>query len=156
MNLSAFKAALNTLDQVTFSLPGGELVPPHFHVTEVGLVQRHYVDCGGTERKESSIVFQLFTATDYDHRLSAEKLKGILELSEKKLALADAEIHIEYQGRTIEKYGVEFANGQFNLQTTLTDCLAKDKCGIPEVKPKLRLSAVAMATKDCTPGSGCC
>jgi hypothetical protein len=156
MNLSAFKAALNNLDKVTFSLPDGTIVPPHFHVTEIGLVHRHFIDCGGTERHEHTIVFQLFTATDYDHRLSVEKLKSILELSEKTLSLQNAEIQVEYQGVTIEKYDLGYSNDMFQLLSTQTDCLAKDKCGIPEVKPKVSLSHLQPESKGCIPGSGCC
>ena len=87
---------------------------------------------GGTVREEQAVNFQLYTATDYDHRLSTEKLISIIELSEKALNLPDAEIEVEFQGRTIEKYGLAFVNGQFHLTMKQTDCLAKDKCGIPQ------------------------
>ena len=36
-----------------------------------------------------------------------------------------------------------------------TDCLAKDKCGIPEEKLKTSLSDLG-SQNACTPGSGCC
>tara|TARA_Y100000782_G_C10187774_1_gene267858 strand:+ start:759 stop:1214 length:456 start_codon:yes stop_codon:yes gene_type:complete len=151
MKLNAFKTSLDQVDQITFSLPNGLIVPPHFHVTEVGLINKHFIDCGGTVRKEAVINFQLFTATDYDHRLSVEKLKSILELSEKTLQLEDLEIEVEYQGETIGKYGLEFNEKTFVLTGKKTDCLAKDKCGIPEPE-------VVEAKQEgcCTPGSGCC
>jgi hypothetical protein len=38
----------------------------------------------------------------------------------------------------------------------MTDCLAKDKCGIPPSKPKVRLSTLGAEEAACTPGSGCC
>ena len=113
MNLSEIKSALSQVNEVIFTLPNGEQVPPHFHVTEVGNIQKHFIDCGGTIRKESVINFQLFTATDYDHRLSAQKLRSIIELSEEKLGLENLEIEVEYQGDTIGKYGLEFQNGVF-------------------------------------------
>jgi hypothetical protein len=69
-----------------------------------------------------------------------------IEQSEKLLQLPDAEIEVEYQGRTIEKYALSFVNGRFQLRAKQTDCVAKDHCGIP----------VASATSACTPGSGCC
>lgn len=156
MTLSEIKSALTQVEEVKFTLPNGKQVPPHFHVTEVGNIQKHFIDCGGTIRKESVINFQLFTATDYDHRLSAEKLRSIIELSEEKLELEDLEIEIEYQDETIGKYGLEFQNGLFLLTTTQTDCLAKDKCGIPQQKPKIRLSTLHAQESGCTPGSGCC
>ena len=142
MKLSEIKSALSKVNEVTFTLPNGEQVPPHFHVTEVGNIQKHFIDCGGTIRKESVINFQLFTATDYDHRLSVQKLRSIIQLSEEKLGLENHEIEVEYQGDTIGKYGLEFKNGVFILISTQTDCLAKDKCGIPQEKPRLRLSTL--------------
>lgn len=156
MKLSEIKSALKEIQEVKFTLPNGEQVPSHFHVTEVGSVQKHFIDCGGTVRKESVINFQLWTAIDYDHRLSAEKLRSIIELSEKKLQLEDLDIEVEYQGATIGKYGLELENGTFHLTSTQTDCLAKDKCGIPEEKPRIRISTLQSSESNCTPGSGCC
>ena len=156
MILSEIKTALRYLKEVSFVLPDGQTVPTHFHVTEVGLSTKHFIDCGGTVREEQAVNFQLYTATDYDHRLSTEKLISIIELSEKALNLPDAEIEVEFQGRTIEKYGLAFVNGQFHLTTKQTDCLAKDKCGIPQEKPRIGLSSLEAKKTNCTPGSGCC
>ena len=156
MKLSEIKSALSKVNEVTFTLPNGEQVPAQFHVTEVGNIQKHFIDCGGTIRKESVINFQLFTATDYDHRLSVQKLRSIIQLSEEKLGLENHEIEVEYQGDTIGKYGLEFKNGVFILISTQTDCLAKDKCGIPQEKPRLRLSTLQAQESSCAPGSGCC
>ena len=97
MNLSEIKSALFQVDEVIFTQPDGKRVPAHFHVTEVGTVEKHFIDCGGTERRESVVNFQLFTATDYDHRLSAQKLRSIIELSEQKLDMKNLPIEVEYQ-----------------------------------------------------------
>lgn len=156
MTLSEIKRALGEVGQIQFILPNGEPVPAHFHVTEVGSVQKHFIDCGGTVRKEAVINFQLFTATDYDHRLSVRKLQSIIELSEKHLELEDHEIEVEYQGETIGKYGLAFINGAFHLTSTQTDCLAKDNCGIAMQKPKIRMSSLQTQEGCCTPESGCC
>lgn len=156
MKLSEIKTVLAEIDEVTFMLQNGTAVPSHFHVTEVGSVQKHFMDCGGTIRNESVINFQLFTATDYEHRLSAQKLLSIIALSEEKLGLKNLEIEVEYQGDTIGKYGLDFKDGVFVLTSTLTDCLAKDKCGIPQEKPRVRLSELQAQENGCTPGSGCC
>lgn len=156
MILSEIKTALLTLKEVSFVLPDGETVPEHFHVTEVGLSTKHFIDCGGTIREEKAINFQLYTATDYDHRLGAEKLSSIIDLSEEALNLPDSVIEVEFQGRTIEKYGLEFVNGQFHLTTKKTDCLAKDKCGIPEETPKVEPNTLQAKETNCVPGSGCC
>lgn len=155
MKLSEVKQKLTQLEQIAFQLPNGELVPNHFHITEVGKVTKHFIDCGGTERKEEVANFQLWNANDYDHRLHPEKLLNIIELSEKVLGLEDLEIEVEYQGKTIEKFGLGFDGTNFLLSTKQTDCLAKDKCGIPVEKPKVKLSELQTSTS-CEPNSGCC
>ena len=156
MKLSEIKAAIDELEEIRFILPTGAIVPAHFHVTEVGLVNKHFIDCGGVVRKESVINFQLWTSTDYDHRLSTEKLRSIIALSEKTLGLEDLEIEVEYQGETIGKYGLDFMNNTFLLTSKQTDCLAKDNCGIPAEKVKVNLSQVGASSNACAPGSGCC
>ena len=105
MKLSEVKDQLSKLEKIGFQLPGGEKVPGHFHVTEIGKVEKNFIDCGGKIRKEEKISFQLWEANDYDHRLHPEKLVHIIELSEKQLELQDLEIEVEYQGKeTIGKY----------------------------------------------------
>jgi len=157
MKLSEIKSKLKTLETIAFQLPNGTLVPNHFHVTEVGKISKHFIDCGGTVRTENVANFQLWEADDYDHRLHPEKLLSIIELSEKVLQIEDLDIEVEYQGDTIGKYGLDFDGKHFLLTTKLTDCLAKDKCGIPEEKPKLKLSELQeQATSCCGPDSGCC
>ncbi|CAM1334142.1 DUF6428 family protein [Tenacibaculum aestuariivivum] len=154
MKLSEIKNHLTSLKTIAFKLPNGSLVPNHFHVTEVGRVTKNFIDCGGTVRNEEVANFQLWEADDYDHRLHPEKLMNIIELSEKLLHIADLEIEVEYQGATIGKYGLDFDGTHFLLTATLTDCLAKDKCGIPE-KKKVKLANIQEQTT-CTPNSGCC
>lgn len=155
MKLSEIKSKLNQLESIAFQLPNGELVPNHFHVTEVGKITKHFIDCGGTVRKEEVANFQLWNANDYDHRLHPEKLMSIIELSEKILGIEDLEIEVEYQADTIGKFGLDFDGTNFLLTNKQTDCLAKDQCGIPAEKPKLELSEVQNGNS-CAPGSGCC
>lgn len=156
MTLSEIKKHLSQLDTISFTLPDGSLVPNHFHVTEVGKVTKHFIDCGGTVREEKKVNFQLWNADDYDHRLHPEKLVKIITLSEDIFNLQDLEIEVEYQGeQTIQKFGLEFQNNSFQLTSLVTDCLAKDKCGIPEPKQKLQFSDL-QSGQTCTQGSGCC
>jgi len=155
MKLSEVKSALKGLETIGFQLPNGTLVPSHFHVTEIGKVTKHFIDCGGTVRNEEVINFQLWNANDYNHRLHPEKLVHIIELSEKTLGLADQEIEVEYQGQTIEKFGLEFDGKNFLLSTKHTDCLAKDNCGIPEKKQKVQLASLN-AEPCCSPDGNCC
>ena len=158
MKLSEIKSELKKLTTIAFQLPNGDLVPSHFHVTEVGKVTKHFIDCGGTVRTEEVINFQLWEANDYDHRLHSEKLVHIIELSEKTLGLSDLEIEVEYQMKeTIGKFNLDFDGTNFLLTTKLTDCLAKDNCGIPTEKPKVKIGEwKPKQTSCCTPDSGCC
>lgn len=154
MKLSEVKQALENLEQIRFSLPNGKLVPAHFHVTEIGQLDKKYIDCGGTVRLDQKINFQLWEADDFDHRLAPTKLLGIIKESEEKLNLTDSEILVEYQGHTIEKYALSFNNGVFYLQTTLTDCLAPNKCGVPSEKVRKQLDSIQ--NNSCDPASRCC
>ena len=157
MKLSQVKALLPTLQTVAFKLESGALVPEHFHVTEVGMVTKNFIDCGGTIRNEKTVSFQLWNANDYDHRLKPAKLLHIIELSEKQLGLEDAEVEVEYQSDTIGKYALAFDGAYFILQAKTTACLASDQCGIPAEKPKLNLTDLTIAQSGaCTPGGGCC
>ncbi|MBK0381405.1 hypothetical protein I5M32_00410 [Pedobacter sp. SD-b] len=148
MKLSAIKKILSNLEKVSFRLENGANVPDHFHVTEVGMVTKNFIDCGGTVRSEKTINFQLWNANDFDHRLKPIKLLDIIKLSEEKLGLEDLEIEVEYQSGTIGKYDLGFINNVFVLINKQTDCLAKDNCGIPTEKTPQKTS--------CTPGGGCC
>lgn len=155
MKLSEVKSALKELETIGFELPNGELVASHFHVTEVGKITKHFIDCGGVERKEEVVNFQLWNANDYDHRLHPEKLLNIIELSEKTLNITDSEIEVEYQAETIGKFGLEFNGKNFLLTNKQTDCLAKDACGIPVAKQKIEILDIP-AVNSCAPGGGCC
>lgn len=157
MKLSEFKNQLSGLSTVNFIQPDGTPVPSHFHVTEVGQITKHFIDCGGTVRNEKAVNFQLWEANDFDHRLAPQKLKDIIALSEKVLGLEDAEIEVEYQATTIGKYGLDFNGKDFILTSKSTNCLANDKCGIPQEKLKVSLSELQnQKSSCCTPGGGCC
>ena len=155
MKVSDIKQLLTTLESVTFQLPNGTKVPEHFHVTEVGLVTKHFIDCGGTIRNEKVANFQLWDANDFDHRLKPEKLLNIIQLSEEKLGMEDLEIEVEYQAETIGKYDLDFNGKNFVLVSKQTACLASDACGIPQEKLKVNLAEVT-TQNSCKPGGGCC
>lgn len=157
MKLSEIKRHLANAETVNFKLPTGAYVPENFHVTEIGLVTKHFIDCGGTVRLEKVVNFQLFTANDFDHRLKPQKLSNIIALSENKLGIGDLEIEVEYQSDTISKYSLHFNGKDFQLVPKHTACLASDACGIPPVKQKVQLTELQTASQSCcTPGSGCC
>lgn len=137
---------------MSFKLPDGAYLPAHFYVTEVGLVTKHFIDCGGVERQETVANFQLWEAGDYDHRLAPQKFLHILQLSEKILGPQDLDIEVEYQQATIGKFGLASDGHDFLLTAKQTACLAQDACGIPNQFFSLPQLQVA----GCAPGGGCC
>jgi hypothetical protein len=146
MKISEVKNALATLEAVNFKLPDGSILPPHFHVTEIGLVTKHFIDCGGAERTETLANFQLWEAGDYDHRLAPQKFLHILEMCKKVLGEDDYEIEVEYQQNTIGKFALDFDGTDFILKNKYTACLAQDACGIPNAQ-----------NNTCVPtANGCC
>jgi hypothetical protein len=156
MRISEIKEQLTNLENVTFMLPNGSFVPEHFHVTEVGLVTKNFIDCGGKVRNETVVNFQLWNANDFEHRLKPKKLLDIIALSEKILGIVDFEIEVEYQAETIGKYDLGFEGTTFILMNKQTACLAQDQCGIPTEKEKVKLSEISSQTNSCVPGGGCC
>lgn len=156
MKLSEVKQHLSGAEDVNFRLEDGTMVPEHFHVTEVGIITKDFIDCGGVVRHEKVANFQLWNADDHEHRLKASKLLGIIALSEKVLGMEDLEIEVEYQSQTIGKYDLSFDGKDFLLRSKQTACLAPDQCGVPAVKPKLQMQNLAASGGVCTPGGGCC
>lgn len=157
MKLSEIKRHLAAAETVNFRLPSGDYVPEKFHISEIGIVTRHFIDCGGTERLEKVVNFQLFDANDFEHRLKPQKLFKIIPLSEDKLSIGDLKIEEEYQSETINKYGLHFNGKDFHLVPKHTACFASDACVIPSVKQIVKLGELVTAKESkCTPGGGCC
>jgi hypothetical protein len=152
MKLSEIKTILNIAEAVNFELENGTKVPEHFHVTEVGIITKHFIDCGGKVRNEKVANFQLWDANNFEHRLIPQKLLNIILLSEKVLGMEDLEIEFEYQSETIGKYNLGFDGTNFILLAKKTACLAEDACGIPEEKQKNRL----INEPCCSPEGNCC
>lgn len=135
-----FKELTEILDQhqeaeLYIMLPSGNLIPEHFHVTEVGRVQKKFIDCGGTFRETTSCLLQTWTAHDIDHRLVAGKLAKILNLGHNTLDLNELSVEIEYGSDVASQYEIAevkvISKGLlFLLNSKRTDCLAPDKCGV--------------------------
>ena len=140
MTLHELRSAIqNNADaNVSILLPGGERLPAHFHVTEVGKVTKLFVDCGGTRREQVTCVFQTFVANDIDHRLSGSTLKSILDAGD-VLGL-DPALPVEFEVQLesvaifpVSAVGREKECLEIQLGTKSTACLAPDKCGIEVV-----------------------
>lgn len=133
--LESLKA--NSESSLRFVLPSGEFIPDHFHVTEVGRVEKSFIDCGGTRRKAVSCLLQAWTANDVDHRLVAGKLAKILKLAESVLGAVDLPVEVEYGAEVAAQYhlsDVEVTPSELRLVLVgkQTDCLARDQCGVGE------------------------
>lgn len=155
MKLSEIKQKLASAETVNFILPNGTIVPEHFHVTEIGLITKNFIDCGGTVRKETVVNFQLWNANDTEHRLKPQRLLNIIKLSETTLGIEDHEIEVEYQSETIGKYDLDFDGKNFLLLNKKTACLAEDACGIPSEKQKIKI-ADQNNEPCCSPDGNCC
>ncbi|RYF89698.1 MAG: hypothetical protein EOO03_05385 [Chitinophagaceae bacterium] len=153
MKLSEIKQHLQTATAVNFQLSNGEFVPEHFHVTEIGMVTKNFIDCGGKIRMEKLVNFQLWDANDYEHRLKPQKLLNIIALSERKLGIEDVEIEVEYQSGTIGKYDLSYNGKDFELIPKFTACLAQQNCGTPSNQSS---ALQTINESSCAPGSGCC
>jgi hypothetical protein len=151
MNTAEFAALLSAFGDkpVRFILPDGGRIPDHAHITEVGRVDREFIDCGGELRKTSFCCLQAWVADDTDHRLPARKLAAIIERALQPLGLASLPVEIEYEDGVISQFPVQsVAAGDtvtVHLGTKHTDCLAKEVC-LPSSVPDAC----------CAPGAGCC
>ena len=155
MNLTALKSLLhaNPDQPLRFVLPDGGVVPAQFHVTEVGHVAKHFVDCGGTTRRSSTVQLQLWLGRDGDHRLTSTKLLKILDLAGAVVPHDDLDVEVEYEDGAISQYPLASAAAardglEIALTSKHTDCLAKQACGTSPAAP-------AEAEAACC-GSGCC
>lgn len=157
MKLSEFKNRLEQVENFTIQLPNGTIIPAHFHITEMGLLTKNFIDCGSTIREEKLITFQVWYAGDLEHRLAPSKVFKIIEASKKLIGNQDLELEIEYQTEsTIGKFGLDFADGKFVLTSKETTCLANDHCGIPADKMKAVVVEIEEKVACCSPSSGCC
>jgi Family of unknown function (DUF6428) len=115
-------------------LPGGEFVPDHFHITEVGRVHKQFIDCGGTRRETLSCTLQVWVANDKKHRLNSTKLNKIMDMAAPLLD-DDVPLVIEYGRETVAQYPVGDVEVTpkgllLVLGAKPTECLAPDKCGV--------------------------
>ncbi len=154
MNLLTLKASLHEHPDlpVRLVLPGGDPIPPQFHLTEVGHVTRRFIDCGGTVRSIESCLLQAWVAEDDStHRLSVGKLAKILDLSRQIVPSDELDVEVEYGCCVVAHYTVETAAVHddalvFTLGNKQTDCLAREACGLTP----------AGANTGCCGGAGDC
>jgi uncharacterized protein DUF6428 len=118
---------------IRFTLPNGQQVPAHAHVTEVALIDKKFVDCGGTFRTDSICRLQSWVAEDLDHRLNVGTLLKILNKAASFLPSDDLDVDLEHELDYITQFPLEAVEPSghelvLRLAHRHTDCLAKEKC----------------------------
>jgi hypothetical protein len=138
MRLATLKQILleNRDITVRFRLPDGSLVAPHAHITEVALVTKAFIDCGGTTRREAKCQLQSWVADDLDHRLSAAKLSSIIDKARDILGGDDHVVELEHDvgfATQFQVVGAEVIGAELIIQLAgrHTACLAPEKCCPP-------------------------
>jgi hypothetical protein len=138
----------NREKQFLLQLPDGKSVPQSFHITEVGLVSKTFIDCGGKVHTTQTCQLQAWIGPDFDHRIEAGKMADILKISQSIVPNDFLDLEVEYEDEVISQYPVSRAevtdeSVTLHLTTKHTDCLAKELCIVP-------------GGSCCEPGAGCC
>ena len=151
MTISALKRALAGAPDLPLTVlwPDGDPIEPHFHVTEVGRVQKDFVDCGGTVRRTVTCLLQTWVGEDVDHRITAGKLLKAFAHGARVLGDEDLPVELEYETCNVMQFTVTAVEQEadrlvLRLGSKHTDCLAKDLC-VPK----------GAETKEACCGSGC-
>ena len=140
MKISEFKKHLteHPTSELRYVLPDGDTIPLHAHVTEVGRVDKNFMDCGGTTRSASTCTLQVWVAeNDEEQRFQPGKLAKVMDMATLLFRGDDLDVEIEYEDCCTElsQYPileVEKTEGAltFKLGSKHTDCLAKEACGL--------------------------
>jgi hypothetical protein len=149
LTISALRAALAAAPSLPLTViwPDGDPIEAHFHVTEVGRVQKDFVDCGGTVRRTVTCLLQTWVGDDVDHRITAGKLLKAFSHAAPVLGGEDLPVELEYEACNVVQLRVVAVAAEserlvIRLASKHTDCLAKELC-LPQATT-------------CAPGSGCC
>lgn len=159
MTLAELKSLLTEHSERSFriALPGGNAVPVSFHVTEVGRLQKTFLDCGGKLREATTCQLQIWVGEDYNHRIETGKMASILHKAKSILSDDSVPVEIEYEDRVISQYTIEGHNLTaeaviLTLAHKHTECLAPELCGLPSPD---RLPAID-SKSPCRVPTGCC
>jgi Family of unknown function (DUF6428) len=134
MTLRKLHSVLQTNPELfpRFVLPDGDYIPAHAHVTEVGHVVRHFIDCGGLTGKEERAVLQTHVGNDTDHRLRSDVFAKILELGNRVIPSADLDVDVEYDCCVVSQYPIADARPDGEhlnliLRRGRTQCRAQER-----------------------------
>ena len=133
--VSVLKEALAAAPQfpITVIWPDGDPIEAHFHVTEIGRVQKDFVDCGGTVRRQLNCLLQTWVGEDTLHRLTAGNLLKAFAQAEQVLNGEDLPVELEYEACNVVQLvvvSIQRESDRYVLQlgSKHTDCLAKELC----------------------------
>jgi len=144
---------------LAFEYAPGMLVGTNYHITEVKHVSIDAVDCGGRTDAWKETIIQLWESPEEigkSNYMSAYKALGILKkVGQLKRYEMNAPVRIEYGNsrfHTAQLHidSADTKNGILIIKLTsyLTECKAKDACGVPQ--------KITEESNSCAPGSGCC
>ena len=141
MTVAALRAALAAAPQspLTVLWPDGDPIEAHFHVTEVGRVQKDFVDCGGTVRSAVTCLLQTWVGDDVDHRITAGKLLKAFDHAVPVLGAEDMPVELEHEACNVIQFKVVAVVAEVDrlvvqLGGKHTDCLARELCVPSEQK----------------------
>ena len=138
VTVAELKRALAAAPELPLTVlwPDGDPIEACFHVTEVGRVQKDFVDCGGTVRRTVTCLLQTWVGEDTDHRITAGKLLKAFAHAGPVLGNGSDELplELEYEACNVSQFAVvaveqEAERFVVRLGGKHTDCLAKDRCG---------------------------
>ena len=135
MKLKELKATLALYPDARprFTLPDGDQIPAHFHITEVGHVTKRFIDCGGKlHGRKDTCLLQTWVADDVEHRLTAGRFAKILQLGDEVLPHDDLDVEVEYDCCVVAQYPIasaEFTGEHIEIQLgeKRTACLARER-----------------------------
>lgn len=160
MTLFELKTLLSAHSDRAFriQLPEGAAVPVSFHVTEVGRVQKTFLDCGGKLRESVTCQLQIWVGPDYDHRLETGKMAAILDKAKNYLSDETVPVEVEYEDQVISQYTIEGPEVSDDAVVLVlahkhTECLAPELCGLPPLPGAGKTKASAGS---CCGPKGCC
>ena len=148
LTVSALKLALAAAPTLPLTVlwPDGDPIEAHFHVTEVGRVQRDFVDCGGTVRRTVTCLLQTWVGDDVEHRITAGKLLKAFTHAGPVLGTDELPVELEYEACNVIQFAVVAVDREperfvVRLGGKHTDCLSREIC-VPSGKENA--------------GAGCC
>ncbi|MEP3207980.1 MAG: DUF6428 family protein [Maribacter sp.] len=143
-----------------FEYRNGHFVGANYHITEIKNITIDAVDCGAKTDFWKETIIQLWESPkekDKREYMSSYKALGILnKVDAIKPMEKNVEVKFEYSNPNfhtaqLSVHGFDISADQIimKLAVELTDCKAKDECGVP-------VAVGDEASNSCAPGSGCC